>query len=369
MPLQVSFYLLYYSKVSNTSSKINTANARFCYIYSVARISNTMKKISLKDIAESLGVSKALVSLVLNGKGDERGINKLTQEKVRLKAKELNYIPNQYARGLRVGKTNTIGVIVPDISNVFFGTLCKAIEQTAYARGYNLIISNTYEDVEKEKKLITDLINRNIDGLILASSFDDKNEFFGLQTNNIPLVLVDRVFEDFDVDQVSVSNRKGATKALDFLYTRGVKYPVCFSISPVYISSISERIKGYIDGLQEERYVKLFQIPHDNIEVGVQKALTELRGTKYDGIFCVNNSIAKAILKASSTQNDLFSEFIIVSFDDIEIFDLVNPKISAVAQPINELGVTAVNQLIDRLENKEEHHTKQIILETTLIER
>ena len=111
-----------------------------------------MKKISLKDIAESLGVSKALVSLVLNGKGDERGINKQTQEKVRLKAKELNYIPNQYARGLRVGRTNTIGVIVPDISNVFYGTLFKAIEQVAYSKGYNLIISNTYEDVQKEKK-------------------------------------------------------------------------------------------------------------------------------------------------------------------------------------------------------------------------
>ena len=94
-----------------------------------------MKKASLKDIAESLGVSKALVSLVLNGKGDERGINKQTQEKVRLKAKELNYIPNQYARGLRIGRTNTIGVIVPDISNVFYGKLCKAIEQEAYAKG------------------------------------------------------------------------------------------------------------------------------------------------------------------------------------------------------------------------------------------
>src|SRR6056300_1240730 len=138
-----------------------------------------MKKVSLKDIADSLGVSKALVSLVLNGKGDERGINKNTQERVRVKAKELNYVPNQYARGLRVGRTDTIGVIVPDISNAFYGKLCKAIEQEAYRKGFNFIISNTYEDVQKEKKLITDLINRNIDGLILASSFDNKNELQG----------------------------------------------------------------------------------------------------------------------------------------------------------------------------------------------
>lgn len=328
-----------------------------------------MKKVSLKDIADSLGVSKTLVSLVLNGKGDERGINKNTQERVRVKAKELNYVPNQYARGLRVGRTDTIGVIVPDISNAFYGKLCKAIEQEAYRKGFNLIISNTYEDVQKEKKLITDLINRNIDGLILASSFDNKNELQGLKDNDVPLVLVDRVFEELDIDSVAVSNKEGAEKAVEFLYGLGVKNPVCFSISPVYISSISERIKGYLSAVKDVDKAKLFQIPHDRIQEGVNLALSELRGTDFDGIFCVNNSIAKAILKASSTQNDLFEHVKIVSFDDIEIFDLVNPKISSIAQPIDEIGTSAVSMLIDRMENKETHTIEKRILETTLIER
>jgi len=328
-----------------------------------------MKKVSLKDIADSLGVSKALVSLVLNGKGDERGINKNTQERVRVKAKELNYVPNQYARGLRVGRTDTIGVIVPDISNAFYGKLCKAIEQEAYRKGFNLIISNTYEEVQKEKKLITDLINRNIDGLILASSFDNKNELQGLKDNDVPLVLVDRVFEELDIDSVAVSNKEGAEKAVEFLYGLGVKNPVCFSISPVYISSISERIKGYLSAVKDVDKAKLLQIPHDRIQEGVNLALSEFRGTDFDGIFCVNNSIAKAILKASSTQNDLFEHVKIVSFDDIEIFDLVNPKISSIAQPIDEIGTSAVSMLIDRMENKETHTIEKRILETTLIER
>lgn len=328
-----------------------------------------MKKISLKDIAESLGVSKALVSLVLNNKGDERGINKQTQERVHQKAKELNYVPNQYARGLRVGRTNTIGVIVPDVSNVFYGKLCKAIEQEAYAKGYNLIISNTYEDVQKEKKLITDLINRNIDGLILASSFDNKNELVGLKDNKVPLVLVDRVFDDLDVDSVSVSNIEGAEKAVDFLYKRGVKNPACFTISPVYISSIAERIKGYMNGLQDSSKAKLIQVPHDNIDKGVAEGLRELKTGGYDGIFCVNNSIAKAILKASSSQGDYFDHLKIISFDDIEVFDLVNPKISSIAQPIAEIGHEAIELLIDFMEHKESHQIKKQVLETTLIER
>ncbi|UKN02572.1 LacI family transcriptional regulator [Paracrocinitomix mangrovi] len=328
-----------------------------------------MKKASLKDIAESLGVSKALVSLVLNGKGDERGINKQTQEKVRQKAKELNYIPNQYARGLRIGRTNTIGVIVPDISNVFYGQLCKAIEQEAYAKGYNLIISNTYEDVQKEKKLISDLINRNIDGLILASSFDSKNEIDGLRDTKFPLVLVDRVFDDFDVDSVSVSNEEGAKKAVKFLYDSGVKRPVCFSISPVYISSISERIQGYMEALKSADDAKLIQIPHDNIEGGVKTALDELKNEDYDGIFCVNNNIAKALIRELSLRGESLDEVKIISFDDIEIFDIVNPKISAIAQPITEIGKKAVNLLIDRFNNEDSHKNQQVVLDTVLIER
>ena len=328
-----------------------------------------MKKASLKDIAESLGVSKALVSLVLNGKGDERGINRLTQEKVRQKAKELNYIPNQYARGLRIGRTNTIGVIVPDISNTFYGTLCKSIEKEAYARGYNLIISNTYEDSQKEKKLISDLINRNIDGLILASSFDDKNEIESLRQNDFPLVLVDRTFESFDVDSISVSNKAGAVKAVEFLYNKGVKKPVCFTISPVYVSSVSERIQGYLGALKNPTEAKLFHVPHDHIQEGVAAALLELKHQDYDGIFCVNNNIAKAILKELSSGYEDFANVRIISFDDIEVFDIASPKVSSISQPIEDIGRGAVNLLVDRLENPDAHKASQLVLDTVLIER
>ena len=97
--------------------------------------------------------------------------------------------------------------------------------------------------------------------------------------------------------------------------------------------------------------------------------MQELKGLDYDGIFCVNNSIAKAILKASSSQYDQFANLKIVSFDDIEIFDLVNPKISSIAQPIEEIGLNAVELLIDRIDNQLDHKIEHRVLETTLIER
>ncbi|WP_027419677.1 LacI family DNA-binding transcriptional regulator [Crocinitomix catalasitica] len=327
-----------------------------------------MKKVSLKDIAEVLGVSKALVSLVLNDKGNERGINAQTQERVRKKAKELNYIPNQYARGLRVGRTNTIGVIVPDISNVFYGTLCKAIEKDAYAKGYNLIISNSYEDIQKEKKLITELINRNIDGLILASSFEHKNDIIGLNFKQFPVVLVDRTFDDLPIDSVSVSNYEGAFKATKYLVDKEVNMPVCFAISPSHISSIAKRVEGFKAALKDEN-AKIFQIPHDNIEIAVSNALEEVKKIGATGIFCSNNSIAKALLKKSIQEKDIFNALTIVSFDDVELFDLVSMKISAIAQPIDDLGVTALRLLLKRIESKEENPVENVVLDTTLIER
>ncbi len=327
-----------------------------------------MKKTSLKDIAESLGVSKALVSLVLNGKGDERGINKETQARVRAKAKELNYVANEYARGLRVGKSNTIGVIVPDISNIFYGNLCKSIEQKAYSEGFNIIISNTYEDSEKEIELISSLIHKNIDGLILASSLESSKVLKEYKERNFPLVLVDRVFEDIDIDSVSVSNRDGAEKAIEYLINEGKKKIACLTISPVYISSISERIKGYLDAIDDKSNAKLIQIPHDDIFNGIEKAIKQLEEDEFDAVFCVNNNITKVLLQQLN-KNKIETKYKIVSFDDLEVFDFANPKVTSVAQPINQIGEQAATTLIEYIKNPENHFTKKIILKTDLIIR
>jgi LacI family transcriptional regulator len=327
-----------------------------------------MKKISLKDIAESLGVSKALVSLVLNDKGDERGINKQTQQKVRDKAKELNYVPNQYARGLRVGKTDTLGVIVPDISNVFYGKLCKAIEMKASEIGYDLIISNSYENTEREISLINNLINKNIDGLILASSLEKSDELQFLKDRKFPLVLLDRIFDDFSVNSVSVSNIEGAKQAVNYLQKLGKKKIACLTISPVYISSISDRIKGYLDELEDPNNACLIQIPHDSIDSGIDGAIKQLEQDDFDAVFCVNNNLTKSLLKKIN-QNNAKADYSIISFDDLEVFDFSQPKVSAIEQPIEMIGEKAIELIESSIINKEKHVSQKIILKTGLIIR
>jgi LacI family transcriptional regulator len=328
-----------------------------------------MKKVSLKDIAEELGVSKALVSLVLNGKGDERGINKNTQEKVRKKAVELNYRPNQYARGLRMGKTKTIGIIVPDISNVFYGTLCKAIEKKAYEIGYNLIISNSYEDNEKEIKLVGELMNRNIDGLILASSFEKDTDFEVLNFREFPVVLVDRKFDNLAIDSVSVTNEQGAKEITSYLLKEGVQKAACFAISPTHISSIEERVEGFNLANGNRPYQTVYDISHENIYADVKKVLKDIEGQGFDGIFCSNNSIAKALIKLGMKGEDFFEQYTVVSFDDIELFDLVAPRITTVAQPLDEIGANALKILLEKIENPGSKEVIKMVLPTRLITR
>jgi len=327
-----------------------------------------MKKSSLKDIAEALGVSKALVSLVLNDKGDERGINKETQIRVREKAKELNYTPNQYARGLRVGRTNTIGLIVPDISNVFYGKLCKAIEMKASELGYDLMISNSYEDSEREVNLINKLLGKSIDGLILASSLENQNELEFLKRRNFPLVLIDRVFENFNIDSVSVSNIDGARKGINYLKSIGKKNIACITISPAYISSVTNRIKGYISEIDDPNQALLIQVPHDNIEQGVVNALDQIEKSDIDAVFCVNNNLTKAMLKTINKKG-IETKYTILSFDDLEIFDFANPKVTTIAQPIEDIGEKAIKLLINYIKEPDNHIHQKIILDTGLIIR
>lgn len=327
-----------------------------------------MKKSSLKDIAEALGVSKALVSLVLNNKGDERGINKETQIRVREKAKELNYTPNQYARGLRVGKTDTIGLIVPDISNVFYGKLCKAIEMKASELGYDIMISNSYEDTEREIKLINNLLSKSIDGLILASSLENEKELEFLKKRNFPLVLIDRIFDGFNVDSVSVSNIDGARKGIKHLKSLNKKKIACITISPAYISSVTNRIKGYISELDDPSQALLIQVPHDNIEQGVINALEQIEKNDIDAVFCVNNNLTKAMLREIN-KKEIETKYTILSFDDLEVFDFATPKVTTIAQPIEGIGDKAISLLCDYIKNPENHVPQKIILDTGLIIR
>lgn len=338
-----------------------------------------MKKTLLEDIARELNVSKTLVSMVINGKGDTYGISKKTQEKVLSKAAELQYTPNVFARALRTGKSNLIGLLIADISNPFYAQIAKHIEKTLSAQGYNLMICNTDENVEQEQKLIQLLGEQHIvDGLIIATSSNDGQFFRQDRIKNIPIVFIDRYLPGLKANYVVANNYQGSFDVTDLLIHKGCKNILTLNISPSYISSLSDRVKGYQDALKKYnipfKEELLIEISFNNIKNEVRKKLLPYLNklNTIDAVYTLNNNLATACL-------DVFNEFGVekikdklyfASFDDIDLFNFVRPHVISVSQPLEEIGNEAANLALKLIENKNKNiENEEITLDTNIISR
>jgi LacI family transcriptional regulator len=318
------------------------------------------KRVSLQDLATALGLSKTLVSMVMNGKGDEIKISKVTQKRVLEKAKQLNYTPNQFARGLRMGRSQTIGLIVPDISNPFYSRIARIMEDEFSKKNYRLLICSTEEDAEKENELIRMLQDRAAEGIVLASTQKNPKELSRLKSDNYPIVLIDREFSGEKFDSVCVDNRDGGAKVADYLLKKGYNELAVFTISPSYISTLTERLAGFSEGLKKQNHKlnkeNICEIPFNNVEAEVEKHIKRLlsRSNKLDAIFTLNNNLAVSVLKTLRKIGKRIPEDIaLVSFDDIAAFELACPAITAVAQPVEEIGRSAVRKILSRLDTND----------------
>lgn len=336
-----------------------------------------MKKISLADVAKSLGVSKTLVSLVLNDRGDEKGINKDTQQRVRDKVKELNYKPNQFARGLRMGKSNTIGFIVADISNSFYAKMCRSIEDHCNINGYNLIICSSDENPEKESELIQMLIDRQVDGLIISTTQSNNSDIITLKKNDFPFVLIDRNIPKIKTNYVVVDNKQGAKNVVEHLINLGNRKIGHLTISPAHLSTLKDRTLGYKEALKENGIKVdtnlIREISFDKIKEDVHRELKELLSPprSINSLFVANNNIAVACLECFKEMNIRIPQDVaLVSFDDIDAFKLCYPPITAVGQPIEEMGKIAVDILIKNINDDNGNFTpQQVSLPTELVVR
>src|SRR5688572_28111355 len=192
-----------------------------------------MRRLQLEDLSQKLGFSKTLISMVLNGKGNQYGISKKTQATVLDAIAKLNYSPNKFAKSLRTGKSYFIGLIVTDISNPFYSTIAKNIENVLFEREYNLMVCSTDENEEREKLLVEMMINQQgVDGLIIASTFKSAGFYEQPRFANIPIVFIDRVVPMFKANYVVIDNFGGAVGIVEHLLAEGRKHIACFAITP-----------------------------------------------------------------------------------------------------------------------------------------
>jgi len=335
-----------------------------------------MKKTSLNDIAIQLGVSKTLVSFVLNGKSKEFRISDDICKKVIDLAKELNYQPNRIAQGLRTGKTNTIGLIIADIANQFFGKLGREIEQEAARHGYRVIFCSSDENPEKSKQQIAMLQQSQVDGFIISPPMNSEEQIRSLSKSNIPYVLIDRYFPEIESNYIVIDNFDAAYRATSHLLKLGRKRIANITVN-LDLVIMKERTEGYKQSLRDagievdENLVKVLPFTHNNKDI--DRTIKELVGKR-------NNKMADAILFSTSKLGIMGIECIsalglkipedlaIVSFDDPDAYRICVSPVTVINQPLKEIGKIAVQVLLNKIKHPIAKNQK-IILKTDFIIR
>lgn len=330
-----------------------------------------MEKVSLKVIAKELGVSAATVSLVLNGKNKNGRVSEEMSKKIIDKAAELHYIPNSLAKGLKMGHSKSIGLIVADISNVFFGTLALHIQNYAEKEGYTVIIGNTNEKLEEMEKIITFLNSRQVDGLIITPAEGSEVLIESVLKGKKPLVLVDRGFPDLNVPSVLINNYEICYRSTKQLIDQGFKNPAFITYRQDQFHT-NERKRGFIEamkdaGLFTPDHVK--EVSYQYLNEDMDKAISQLLKCekKVDAIFFATNTISMAGVKSLFKRGMLIQKDIqVMCFDETDAINLFPFRVPFIKQPIEEMAKSALELLIDQIEKKEVKNQK-LFLEAELI--
>lgn len=329
--------------------------------------------VTLNDIAKKAKVSVTTVSRVLNNKNKKYRISDETQKLILKAAKSLNYRPNEVARGLRLKKTHTIGLIVPDISNPFFASVTRIIQTSAYKSGYSLIVCNTDENLKTEIEQVNLLRGKGVDGFIIMPVGTDSRHIKELKNDSIPLVLLDRCFDDIKTNSVVVDNYTGAYNAIEHLVKYGHKRIAIIQGLPNTYTN-NARVKGYKDVLAK------YGIPVDSkLIVGKDfrkengyvetKILLNLEDSP-TAIFTSSDLITIGALQAITEENlSIPDDISIVAFDDTEFAPYLISPLTSVNQPKELMGEIAVKILIEEIKAKGKLEKKRIILKPELVVR
>lgn len=315
---------------------------------------SSIKKVSLKDIAEAAGVSTALVSFVLNGKEKEYRVGEETAQRIVKIAQEMNYQPNIAAKSLRSGKTKTIGVVISDISNPFFAQLARILEDEAAKRGYTVLFGSSDEDTEKMKRVVGNLINKGVDGLIIVPCENSEKVIASLVKDNVSIVLFDRYFPEINVSYVALNNYSATYTATKYLLDSGYTAP-CMVAYDINLIHMKERIRGYKKAMEDagkKRLVNVVFIKQDTPRKSADRLLPKAIEGGTDAFLFATNMISLACLY---TVRDMGQEVIdkigLVGFDGNPAFDFFCSPISYVQQPAEVLVQKALQILIDNITN------------------
>lgn len=328
-------------------------------------------QVTIKDIARELGISPSTVSRALK---DHPDISVETKKTVNQLATKLNYQPNTVALNLRQSKTNTIGVIIPEIVHFFFSTIISGIEDVAYRAGYNVILAQSNESQAREVTDLKALFNSRVDGMLMSISrgtttFD---HIESILAKGVPFVFFDRVYNNTQLSKVIVDDFAGAKEATRHLIEQGCKR-IAHIEGPPNLDISKQRLEGYKQALKEHGmkfHEELVAVcPSGTIEEG-KEATTQLLNLKNrpDAIFATNDPAAMGAMQAIKEKGlNIPNDVAVVGFSNWQFSALMEPPLSSVDQPGFEMGQEAAKLLIRQIDTKGKDKTDSEIPSETKI--
>ncbi len=328
------------------------------------------KKDTLLSISKRTGFSVATVSRVLSGQAVKYRISAKTVQLISEEAKKSNYVPSLLAKGLRTSKTHTIGLLIPSIENPYFANIASIIIFEAKKFGYTIVLVDTIESEENEREGIASLLSRKVDGIVVVPCGQDPAYLEEIDRQDIPVVLIDRYFDTTSLSYVCTNNYKGARMAVNHLIDSGHDNILCIRGVPQSMPT-KERVRGYLDALLTHGLADKARIVGDDFSIQngyVETKLALSHRQHPSAIFAMSNTILLGAVKAIRESGlKIPTDVSIVSFDNNIYLDYLDPAITRVNQPINEVGMLAVKLLIQRIEKSDKVSAAQIQLPPQLI--
>ncbi|HSB68054.1 MAG TPA: LacI family DNA-binding transcriptional regulator [Candidatus Methylomirabilis sp.] len=308
--------------------------------------SRSPKVTRLQDVARLADVSTATVSRVLNNQGP---ISELARTRVLRAARELDYHPNWLAKSLRSRHTDTIGLVVPDIENPFFTALVKGVEREASARGWNVVLGNSDEDIWREESLVRTLVERRIDGLVVCPAAGSHAYLVPHVNRRLPIVTVNRALREFTIPAVTSDNEQGAYEAARHLLAEG-RHPLALILGTPGLSTTEARLAGCRRATRElglGPQALRITIGHGRTAQGYKAALECLEGMpRPRAILAFNNLMAESALMAIHAVGLRCPEEVaLIGFDDFRSAAALSPPLSVVEQDPVGMGARAVEVL------------------------
>jgi LacI family transcriptional regulator len=302
-------------------------------------------------VADAAGVSTATAARALGGYG---AVSPAARERVTAAAASLGYRHNSVARSMITGTTHTIGLVVADIENPFFARAARGVADVAHAAGYEVLLVNSDEDPVIERAAVRTLIEKRVDGLIIAPASVDGTHHVGeLIARNTPVVLIDRLVGGLDTDAVLVDNEQAARHAIGHLTSLGHRR-IALLTSQGLIHTNQARLAGYLQGLEaagitvDERLIRMAAYTREG---AIAETVTVLQlPDRPTAIFTTDNLMSLgAVAGTQEVGLRVPGDVSLVGFDDLEWTTLITPPLTVVAQPVYELGATAATRLIARI--------------------